>query len=216
MRAALVAGAIAAVLAAPGCNDPRKPDPIPAGIVIREASLVLRAGPIGVKNREDGTYVFVDVENQTAEDRDVAIVGDLHDPSGKAIEALSIDEMRVPAGGQRTYALVAPVLVPDGTTAKLRVHRAPPSIGPPSIVLSPHPLSRSEDGTRPVQIVTVRNMVSRDAHVTVAATFRDDAGAILARPFVILELRGGRSRDFDFLGPAGATRADVFVSEITH
>lgn len=207
---------LAAVLLLAGCNTPRAPGPVdaPPGVRVKSEGLLLRSGAIGVKEKVDASYVLVDVTNDTAEDRDVAVLGDLVDASGKEVEGLALDEMRVPAGGLRTFALVADRPVPEAVGAHLRVRSASPAIGQPSVIAQAHPFAKEAERT--VQGATIRSVVGRDGHVTLAATFRDDTGAILARPFVILELRGGTSRDFSFVGPVTATRADVFVTDVVH
>ena len=214
MRAAALA--LVLVLGLGACNTPRSAAPAdaPSGVRILSEHMLLKAGPIGVKETQDATYVLVDVANETADDRDVAVVGDLIDAGGREVEALALDEMRVPAGGVRTFALVGDRAAPEATGAHLRVRSASLVNGCAWTITDGWPIDG--DAERSVQGATIRSNVSRDGHVTLATTFRDDAGAILARPFVILELRGGTSRDFSFVGPVTATRADVFVTDVVH
>ena len=62
----------------------------------------------------------------------------------------------------------------------------------------------------------ILNTLDRTAVVTLIASFHDDAGKILGRPFVLLEIEPKGSRPFRFTGPAGSTAAAVYVGEATY
>src|SRR5215471_6018605 len=108
-RAALVATCSWAwALACVACErGTPKLDDDPKVAAVHEATAALRAGPIGPDQGDVSSYALVDVENTSAQDRLIAVEGELLGADGKPAATLGADEMRVPAHEARTFALVA-------------------------------------------------------------------------------------------------------------
>jgi hypothetical protein len=141
----------------------------------------------------------------------------------------------IPAGETRTYALVDTERKPRPTakTARAKVRGA--SLFPP-------PLARIEDlnviddhGQLVVQAYLV-NDAPGDGVIMVVAAFHDDRGRPLTRPFNVVKIKGkqdpatpGDCRDasvdrypeyskcpIQFVGPAGAKKATMFVADTVY
>lgn len=214
-RRAVVAAAVGvAVLAAAACG--RKPDgrePPPSTIVVKEETIVVRTGKIGLRNdTRDGTYVLVDVENRSAEPRLIAVDGVLLHADGRELGALHADELYVPAGEKRAFALVHGQPVAEARSARVRIAGAPVATRPPDLeIVTPNVRA---DGGRLVAAPLVRNPTTQPALVTVITAFYDDQGRILARPFNVLPLAPGETRATSFHGPEGAATAQVYLGQI--
>jgi hypothetical protein len=208
-----LATGVALLLAA--CNAPRAEGQVPPGLVeVLESSAVIKTGPIGIKEKKDATYVLVDVRNVSAEERTVSVQGTLLDDGGKPIGPLSLDELVIPPGELRTFALLHGGVAPNASRASFQVRRAAPVDHPPPIrVLDP---VTEKDGDALGAICRVENTLDRTAIVTVIATFYDAGGKILGRPFVLLELEPRSSRPFRFTGPVGSTTARLFIGQTSY
>ena len=210
--ASLASAALAALVAC-GKASPTA-EPVPAGLAVVDGTATVRHGAVGGRvNRQDTTYVLVDVENDSGTDRVVAVDGTLKDAAGKDLGPLAVDEMRVPAGQIRTFALLFTRVAREGAGAAVRVRRAEAVTYPEPVTIALVEAARDGD----VYAVTARakNTLARHALATVCATFYDAGGAILARPFIGLELDPSASRPYRFDGPKEAVRAAVFVYEVT-
>ncbi len=186
----------------------------PAGVVVLEALHQLKTGTVGITDRRRATYVLVDVENRTAELRRVTVVGQLLDDAGAVLAQLPHQMLQVPAGERRTFAMPAVAAVPAARRATVQVHDAPVDRHPFDVVVTEVRFDREED----VFAATLR-VVSRSDRATVAsiaATFYDDAGRPLARPFMVLPFAPGQSRPLRLEGPLAATRGTAFVTEVQY
>lgn len=187
-------------------------EPPPSSVVILDQSIVLKSGPIGVEDRQDATWAYVDVENRSAEPRLVSVEGDLLDAAGKTLGPLMVDELYVPAGEKRTFAVVAGKVYPDATRAKLHVHYAPVAKDKPVVVVNETKVRRA--GIPLTCTPALENLAEKELVATVYCTFYDKDGKILARPFQILGLLPRSTRSYTFDGPAEAVTATAFIGQV--
>ena len=203
-----------ALLVVAGCTtrSPKAPvpDDRPAAIAIKPQSTVIRTGQVGVGQREIVTYTYVDVENPSKIDRLVTLEGALLDDHGASLAPLPADELRIPAGATRTFALVATKAVP-AASASFRVANAVAVDYPPQVALSDEEFT---PGPVPVATAKIKNTLDRDVSAVAATTFYDAAGTILARPFTVVLINAGRTRQLRFEGPPAAVRAQTFAGQV--
>jgi hypothetical protein len=206
--------ALALLLAA--CSQTRAPHPPddPATAAVAAEGAVILHGPIGAETQVPGTYVLVDVTNGSRSDRLITLSGTLVDEAGQPLAKLGAEELRVPAGAARTFALVAEKPSPTAGRATFAVEHAVELDYAPAVVLEQE---QFKPGHLPVIAATVRNTVERDATAVVAATFYADGGRILSRPFTVVPLPANASRPVRFEGPGpAAARAVVFVQQVAY
>jgi hypothetical protein len=194
-----------------GCGSGAKSEQaqVPASIVVRKETISVRRGDVGISDKMDSTYVLVDVDNQGAEDRMVAVDGTLKDKDGRELVPLAIDELRVPARSQRTFALVG-AAAETAVGAEVKVRRAEVVKDEPIYVTD---MQTERDGEALAATCRIKNTLERQAVVTVVASFHDAAGKIVARPFSILQVAPKSSRPFRFDGPKDATQAAIYVGD---
>jgi hypothetical protein len=185
--------------------------PPPAEVKVLESTAVIKQGGIGVQDRQDATYVLVDAENGTAEDRAVSLEGTLVDAAGNELSRLYLEELRMPAHEKRTFALVAAGNVPQAKSARLRVRAAPVAKDPPVAIV--RELKQERGPTGLVATPTLENKMSKQALATIIVTFYDADGKILARPFAPVQLNPRATNSWTFTGPLQATRAVAFIGD---
>jgi hypothetical protein len=137
----------------------------------------------------------------------------LVDAKGAVVGTLRSESLYVPAGLKRTFALVDDQNGERSraTAAQVEVSGAhvpsyAPSIGVDEIHVY-------EEGDHLLASARIANKAERSAKVIVLASFRDEPGMPITRPFMLIELDGGTSRPVDFRGPPGAKSATIFVGE---
>jgi len=192
--------------------DQRVVDDKPTAVAVDSEHALIKTGAVGTENKTDGTYVLVDVKNNSGEDRLIAVLGKLLDASGKEVGALHWDEMRVPAGAVRTFALVSKDPVAGAVRATYRVVRAESLSHPAEIVIEEATTPR-QDGSL-VAAGWLRNREGRGASAVAAATFYGPDGKILARPFTMVRIPPGARRPVRFVGPKEAVETVLFVGEV--
>jgi hypothetical protein len=203
-------------LVALGCQKKEPaPEPPPAGVKILDDTVVLKSGSVGVRDpmKPSASYVLVDVENGTTEDRTVAIEGTLAGDGDQTVGPLPPKELFIPAGARRTYALVSDGVHTDAKRAHLSVRKAPVAAGPPIVTIDEVKISHDDEQGTVAEFKAV-NAANNTAVTTVIASFHDDAGHILARPFSIIDVDPKSSREFRLAGPKTATHVDVYTGEI--
>jgi hypothetical protein len=208
------AAALALVLLG-ACERPPPPavDDRPAAVSVDGTHALLKTGTIGTQEKSDATYVFVDVKNGSDRDRMVAVDGKLLDAAGKELAGLHWDELRVPAGGIRTFALVSAAPVAGATQVSYRVLRASALDHPAEVDVDEPTFGAHGDAY--VASGYVRNHEKRQASVVAAATFYAADGTILARPFTLVKVQPGKRWPVRFEGPKDAAEATLFVGEVT-
>ncbi|MBA2544813.1 MAG: hypothetical protein H0V17_34530 [Deltaproteobacteria bacterium] len=222
--------ALIGLLAACGKGDPKRELDLDR---IEVLGANMRTDTVGGGDfAETATFVLVDAKNLANEGAYVTLGGELVDASGMKISDLSPQSLWIPAGEIRTYALVDTERKarPTAKTARAKVRGA--SVFPP-------PLARIEDvhtfddhGQMVVQAYLV-NDAPGDGVIMVVATFHDERGRPVTRPFNVVKIKGkqgpatvGDCRDaaidrdaefskcpIQFVGPAGAKTATMFVAD---
>jgi hypothetical protein len=210
-RLALLALLLAACKAGPPSSE--LPPPPPSVRVLAD-TLVLERGPVGIEDRQEAAYVFVEAENGSSEPRQVSVEGDLYDAAGKVVAPLFIDEMYVPAGEQRTFALVATGAFPEATAAKARVRFAPVAKDAPAAAIASVTTERMATSFNAT--VNVENKIDKQVIATVIVTFYDQAGKIAGRPFKFLAIAPRGTRQYIFEGPREAVTAKAFLGDVVY
>lgn len=207
--------ALALALAAAACGRKAPDREVPDSVVVLEASLTIKTGPIGLIDKKPATYVLVDAENRSAEARLVSLEGALLDDGGGEVAPLPVVELYIPAGEKRAFALASNRVAPEATRARVKVHGAPVEKHPPGAVIVEPNVGKQPDG-RLFAAPLVKNTLAQPLAATVIVAFYDDAGKLLARPWDPVPLAAGETRAVKMVGPEGATRAQVFVGEIAY
>jgi hypothetical protein len=200
-----------ALLLAVACSTPEKVDDQPAAVVVLEESAAIKTGAIGPSGGDEASYVLVDVKNGSGADRMIALEGELLDGGGAKVATLGADQLRVPAGATRTFALVADRAAPAARRARFKVDAAVALGYPPQIELGDR---REKAGDLRVATAVAKNIVDRTASVVFACSFHDAAGKVLARPVTIAELAPGATQPLRFEGPRDSAHAEIFVGQV--
>jgi hypothetical protein len=205
--------ALAAALCLAACASPTRKGPgdDPSVIAVDEARAVVRTGGVGATSPVDATYALADVTNRSGVDRLVTVGGVLLDEAGAEVGRLAADELRVPAGATRAYALVAERPVPAARRARFTVANAVALDYPPQVVVEGE---KASHGDLTVVAATVRNVIDKEATAVVVAAFRAGDGRLLSRPFTVVPLAPGASRAVRFEGAKEAARAEIFIGQV--
>ncbi|MFH0902664.1 MAG: hypothetical protein V2A73_18695 [Pseudomonadota bacterium] len=176
--------------------------------------MTIKHGLVGAKDPQQGSYVLVDVENRTSQERSVAVEGILKDQDGNGLGPLAVEELRIPAGGRRAFALVATAPTPTAKAASFRIRRAEPAEhGLPVVIANAETIR--EDG-KLVARIRIKNTLPKGALASIMATFYDKNGKVLARPWIAMSLDSSSTRPFRFDGPKEAETAEAFVGEVLY
>jgi hypothetical protein len=185
-----------------------KLDDDPGALKVRAEAAAVKSGAIGAADPDVASYVLVDVDNPSDKDRLVTLEGRLgSDPP----VALGADELRVPAHGRRTFALVADRVVAADARPTFTVLHAVALDYPPPIELG---AQTDKVGDLFVATASAKNTAERAANVVFACTYYGADGQILARPFTVVELAGEATQALRFEGPKEAKRAVIFVGQV--
>jgi hypothetical protein len=209
-RRAAVLVLLGALACSPRIEGPPRDDD-PRTATVDEARAVIRTGPIGASKPHEASYVLVDVTNTSAKDRLVTVGGALVDDAGAEVAALAADELRVPAGGARTFALITQRPAPTARRARFHVANAVAVDYPPQVVIEDQ---QTKLGDLAVASAVARNTIDKDATAVIAAAYHGKDGAILARPFTVVPLPAGATHRVRFEGPRESARVTVFVGQI--
>lgn len=181
------------------------------------------------------TFVLVDARNNATQGAYVTLDGQLLDAGGGIVGELLPQVLWIPPGEARTYALVdsegAPR--PSAKSARARV-RAAAILAPPLAHLEE--VHQFDDHGKPILQAYLVNDADRDGYITVIAAFHDERGRPMTRPFQVLKVKRkqepvevGRCPDMNaragatsskcvvqFVGPAGAKHASLFIGETVY
>jgi len=212
--AAIIFVAAIALIAAAGCERSARFHLSEIGselIQIRTADATIAHGKVGVGRHEGrGTFALVDAVNPLPVALDVSLAGDLLDANGAPVARLNPESVRIPARGQRTFALVHHLReVPEAVAVSVRVHDSRATLHPAPISVSDEHVYR--DGDRVVVAANLHNEADRQAIVLVAAGFYDRDGRIMKRPFSVLKIGADRTHPARFVGPDGSASGYLFV-----
>jgi hypothetical protein len=195
-----------------GCRrDTVELPPPPPTVRVLSETAVVRQGAIGVQDRQDATYVLVEGVNGSPEPRLVSLEGELVDAGGASLARLALEELYVPAGETRVFALVANAKYPTAVGAKLRVRAGPVAKDPPPAIV--RDLATERKATAFVAVPTLETKLDREVVATIIVAFYDAQGKILARTFTPVQLAPHSSRPFAIEGPPAAVRALAYVGD---
>ncbi|MEZ4368643.1 MAG: hypothetical protein R2939_20555 [Kofleriaceae bacterium] len=223
----VVAAAALAVVAA--CAAPPAPDRLdPSQFVVTVAAEMRTAG-LG-DDPTPVTYILVDVENRAGRDAHVtltgALLGDAPAPGQARPELVGLtpEELYVPAGAVRTYALVDAErrARPEARGAEVRIRTAIAARHRPEMVVTDVRLHEDPvevPGGRAARAVvgaSLTNEATRPGTVIVFAAFRDAHGRPLARPYDVVGIGAGVTRALRFVGPPGSVDGTVYIGDVTY
>jgi hypothetical protein len=167
----------------------------------------------GHKFAGEATFVLVDAENTGTEGAHITLGGELHDAAGGTVGSLKPESLWVPAGEQRTFALVDAERQPRPTASAARL-----VVRGATIPLEP-PLPRIEDvvtyddyGTVVIQ-GTLVNPAERRGQIMVFASFHDAGGRPMTRPFSFVPVEAASRTPIQFVGPQDSKKGVLFVGE---
>jgi hypothetical protein len=216
MTRSVVVAVVALALGA-GCARERwvgEPVPLDA-IAIDQASLVVKTGTVGAGEwQRESSYVLVSARNSTDRDLLVTLRGQLID--GAARRPLMPESLRLPAGGERLFALVdqGQVARPGAAGAEIEVAGALAVDYPPPVAISDGNVY--QDQGRAVVAAHVANSGKGEATAAIIAAFYDAAGKPMERPFTTVKLTGGGKRGVQLVGPPGSASAQMYVGEVQY
>ena len=199
------------------CDAPKPHAQLSASEVVVSSNANLRIGPIGEEQEAAAaSFVLVDAENRSTHDAYVTLVGEFADADGHAIVGLRPEELFIPAGQSRTYALVDEKLrsEPNAKGAQVRVRTASVASFAPSVHVSD--LNVFHDQGRAVVAANITNEIDKTAQVVVLAAFHDAAGKPLIRPFQVMPMGGKVTKVARFVGPPGSTDGTIYIGEVTY
>jgi len=200
-------------LAAVACGDARQPVEVPRdAVAVDPAATVVLHGSVGAGPWEtQATYALVSARNRSDQDLLVTVGGVLVGGTGR--HDLRSEALRVPAGGERLFALVdASGATRSDAVAEAWVLAAKPLTYPPPVAVTGgkvHP-----DQGRAVVAAFLENRGRTEARVPVIAAFYDDAGRPVARPFTVVTVAGGGKRGVQLVGPPGSVSAQLYTGEV--
>jgi uncharacterized protein YdeI (BOF family) len=174
----------------------------------------LRTDTVGERGAR-ATFVLVDAENTASDGASVTLAGELFDAGGARVGELRAQSMWMPAGASRTFALVAHEgELPTATAARVHVRGAlVPPAPPPAHVDDRRELV--DDGKVVVQGV-LHNDAERGGSIIVIASFHDDGGRPMTRPFSVVFVPPHDQRPMQFVGPPGSKHGDMYVGDMTY
>jgi hypothetical protein len=182
--------------------------------------------------KETSTFVLVDARNLASEGAYVTLGGELIDAGGSVVGQLALQSLWIPAGDTRTFALVDTERKPRPTAKSARAKVRGASIFPPPLARIEEANVFDDHGQLVIQAYLV-NDAPGDGTIMVVAAFHDAGGRPLTRPFSVVRIKGrevpatpgdcpdsGAGRlplaskcPIQFVGPAGAKKATMFVAD---
>jgi hypothetical protein len=171
----------------------------------------LRTDAVGDRNAR-ATFVLVDADNAASDGAFVTLAGELFDAGGAQLGELRAQSLWIPGGGSRTFALVArDGELPTATAARVHVRGAlVPPTPPPARVDGQRELV--DDGRIVVQ-GTLHNDADRGGNLVVIASFHDDGGRPMTRPYSVVFVPAHDQRAVQFVGPPASKHGDIYVGD---
>ena len=177
----------------------------------------LRTDAVGEgKFEEQATFVLVDAANDSGESAYVTLAGELDDASAVKVGDLRAQSLWVPAGEQRTFALVdrEHTARPTAAGAKVFVRGAIAPAAPPSATVDDQ--RQLVDDGKIVAQGTLRNSSARPGNIMVIASFHDADGRPMTRPFAMVHVEPNGSQAVQFVGPPGSKQAAIYVGDTVY
>jgi hypothetical protein len=165
------------------------------------------------KFEEQATFVLVDAANDAGESAYVTLAGELDDASGAKVGDLRAQSLWIPAGEQRTFALVDRAHEPRPTAAAAKVFvRGATTPGSPPAATVDDQRQLVDDGKIVVQ-GTLRNPAARGGNIMVIASFHDGDGRPMTRPFAMVHVEANGAQAVQFVGPPGSKQGALYVGD---
>ena len=208
--------ALAGAAAGAACDAP-KVRQLDHDLIRVSTDAELRTDTIGDgKWAAPATFVLVDAENTAKQGAYVTLSGELDDAGGHKVDDLRAQSLWIPAGEQRTFALVdrthAPA--PAAAAAKIFVRGAEVPVSPPLPTVDSQ--REVEDYGKIVAQGVLHNPAKLPGVIMVIASFHDAGGKPLTRPFALVRLGPGESQPVQFVGPPGSKHGTIFVGETVY
>jgi hypothetical protein len=174
----------------------------------------LRTDTVGEgKFEEQATFVLVDAENTGKEGAYITLNGELADAGGSVVGELRAQSLWIPAGEERTFALVDRERKPRPTAAAARIHvrgASIPAVPPPARVGE---LREVVDNGRIVVQGVLHNDGERAGNIMVIFSFHDAERRPMTRPFAMLRVEGHGTQPVQYVGPPGSVHGTAFVGD---
>jgi hypothetical protein len=206
--------ALVACVVACGSSSPEQIDPasirIPSPPVVRTDTIGdPRAGT-------RATFVLVDAINTSSRGAYVTISGTLRDRGGADVSSVKPQQLWMPAGEERTFALVDAELAerPTAWTVRVVVERA--WIPSTPLTLRVEDVRERDDYGKVVATGVVVNDEPQPAMVTVIAAFHDGDRRPMTRPFDVIVVGPHERKAVQFVGPQGSKRGAIFLGDATY
>ncbi|MBV8758332.1 MAG: hypothetical protein JO257_13685 [Deltaproteobacteria bacterium] len=177
----------------------------------------LRTDTVGVGTfEEQATFVLVDADNTSKEGAYVTLGGKLADASGTELGQLRTQSLWIPAGETRTFALVDRERKPRPSSARARIEvkgALVPASPPPYRVAN---VAEHVDGDHVVTTGTVENDADIPGAITLIASFHDDGGRPMTRPFTLLKVAPHGKLPVQFAGPPNSKHGTIFCGDVIY
>jgi hypothetical protein len=174
----------------------------------------LRTDTVGDGQFADmSSFVLVDAENDAAEGAYVTLGGELTDATGATVATLRAQSLWIPAGEQRTYALVDRDRQPRPTASSARIYVRGANVPASPPVAHVGEVREVADNGKIVVQGTLHNDAERAGNIMVIASFHDDHNKPLTRPFSMVHVGAHEAQAVQFIGPPGAVHATIFVGD---
>ena len=176
----------------------------------------LRTDTVGDGKFTDlSTFVLVEAENTAEQGAYVTLGGELTTEAGVRVSELRAQSLWIPAHELRTFALVDKQRKPrpDAKAAKIYVRGAQLGAPPPAHVDG---FKQLDDTDKVIVQATVKNEAKRGGNIMVVATFYDEHGKPMTRPFSLLFIDKQAELPVQFAGPAGSKRGTIFIGDVAY
>jgi hypothetical protein len=176
----------------------------------------LRTDTIGDgKFTELATFVLVEAENTADQGAYVTLAGELTDEAGTRVGELRPQSLWVPAKELRTFALIDKQRKPrpDARAAKIYVRGAQLGQPPPATV---NGLRLVDDVDKVLVQATIKNEAKRGGNIMVIATFYDEHGKPMTRPFSLIWIDKQGEVPVQYVGPVGSKRGTIFIGDVAY
>jgi hypothetical protein len=199
------------------CNRAPEPKQIDLGLIHVSTGARLRTDNVGVGDAAPrATFVLVDAGNTSHDDAYVTLGGTLKDDAGAVVGALKGQTLLVPAGGERTFALVDDQRAarPTATTVSIEVRRAQVPTSPPLAHVDE--VRAYPDFGKLVANGVLINDSDRQGNIMVVASFHDAEHKPMTRPFSMIVIGAHVRQTVQFVSPPGATTAAIYVADVLY
>jgi hypothetical protein len=174
----------------------------------------LRTDTIGEgRFEEQATFVLVDAENTAGDGSYVTLGGELDDASGTKVGELKAQSLWIPAGEQRTFALIDRERKPRPTAAGAKIYVRGASVPASPPVATIGELKEIEDNGKIVAQGIVHNAATRAGQIMVIASFHDAGGQPMTRPYAMVRVEAHGAQPVQFVGPPGSKHGTIFAGD---